>query len=148
MHAARRSTRRAPAADQLAFSFDRDEAAANDALSAPALAAVSCEPVGQADCAELRPIKTRKARARHVTPLRPRPLIHAGDAERALTVDEAAQLLSVSVKTLKAWRRLGKGPVFVKLGRSVRYTMRPLDQFTNERTVRNSAEGRLLDAHR
>jgi len=68
--------------------------------------------------------------------------------DRRLTVDEAAQVLCVSVKTLEAWRRLGKGPMFVKLGRSVRYTMRALDEFTRERTVRNSAEGRLLDARR
>jgi Helix-turn-helix domain len=71
-----------------------------------------------------------------------------GQEDRRLTVEEAAQVLCVSVKTLEAWRRLGKGPVFVKLGRSVRYTMRALDQFTLERTVRNSAEGRMLDARR
>ncbi len=57
-------------------------------------------------------------------------------------------MLCVSVKTLEAWRRLGKGPMFVKLGRSVRYTMRALDQFTRERTVRNSAEGGALDGRR
>lgn len=62
-----------------------------------------------------------------------------------LTVEETAHLLCLSVKTLETWRRLGKGPVFVKLGRSVRYTMRALDEFTLERTVRNSAEGRRLD---
>lgn len=71
-----------------------------------------------------------------------------GQEDRRLTVEEAAQVLCVSVKTLEAWRRLGKGPMFVKLGRSVRYTMGDLDQFTRERTVRNSAEGRLLDAQR
>lgn len=71
-----------------------------------------------------------------------------GYEDRRLTVEEAAQVLCVSVKTLEAWRRLGKGPMFVKLGRAVRYTMRDLDQFTRERTVRNSAEGRLLDARR
>lgn len=71
-----------------------------------------------------------------------------GHEDRRLTVEEAAQVLCVSVKTLEAWRRLGKGPMFVKLGRAVRYTMRDLDQFTLARTVRNSAEGRLLDAHR
>jgi predicted DNA-binding transcriptional regulator AlpA len=71
-----------------------------------------------------------------------------GHEDRRLTVEEAAHVLCVSVKTLEAWRRLGKGPMFVKLGRAVRYTMRDLDQFTRERTVRNSAEGRLLDARR
>lgn len=71
-----------------------------------------------------------------------------GREDRRLTVEEAAQVLCVSVKTLEAWRRLGKGPMFVKLGRAVRYTMRDLDQFTLARTVRNSAEGRLLDVRR
>jgi|GEM_PF-714227 len=71
-----------------------------------------------------------------------------GHEDRRLTVEEAAQVLCVSVKTLEAWRRLGKGPMFAKLGRAVRYTMRDLDQFTRARTVRNSAEGRLLDARR
>jgi hypothetical protein len=75
-----------------------------------------------------------------------KPLV--GQEDRRLTVDEAAQVLCMSAKTLEAWRRLGKGPVFVKLGRSVRYTMRALDQFTRERTVRNSAEGRALDGPR
>ncbi|MGE0530766.1 MAG: helix-turn-helix transcriptional regulator [Hyphomonadaceae bacterium] len=71
-----------------------------------------------------------------------------GYEDRRLTVDEAAQVLCVSVKTLEAWRRLGKGPMFVKLGRAVRYTMRDLNQFTLARTVRNAAEGRLLDGRR
>ena len=65
-----------------------------------------------------------------------------------LTVEETAELLSVSVKTLEAWRRVGKGPEFVQLGRAVRYTMRALDAFTRARTVRNSAEGRMLDVQR
>ncbi len=85
--------------------------------------------------------KPEKKVGRQVTPV-------IGQEDRRLTVEEAAQVLCVSVKTLEAWRRLGKGPVFVKLGRSVRYTMRALDQFTLERTVRNSAEGRMLDARR
>jgi len=99
----------------------------------------------------------RPARA-HAAPVRERPKLAkklvremapiVGQEDRRLTVDEAAQVLCVSVKTLEAWRRLGKGPAFVKLGRAVRYTMRALDQFTCERTVRNSAEGRLLDARR
>lgn len=82
---------------------------------------------------------------------RPRPAqaaVAVFDEPRQLTVDDAASLLSVSVKTLEAWRRLGKGPAFVKLGRSVRYTMRAIDQFTSDRTVRNSAEGRMLDARK
>jgi hypothetical protein len=77
----------------------------------------------------------------------PRSHVTSRDACR-LTVEQAAELLCVSVKTLEAWRRLGKGPLFVKLGRAVRYEMQALDQFTRSRTVRNSAEGRMLDARR
>lgn len=90
----------------------------------------------------------RKPVTRAKTPVRKMDVQPVALEDRRLTVEEAADVLSVSVKTLEAWRRLGKGPVFVKLGRSVRYTMRALDAFTCDRTVRNSAEGRLLDARR
>jgi excisionase family DNA binding protein len=38
-----------------------------------------------------------------------------------LTPKEAAALLRISHKTLQDWRLDGKGPVFHKLGRVVRY---------------------------
>jgi excisionase family DNA binding protein len=38
-----------------------------------------------------------------------------------LTEKRAARLLSISHRTLQAWRRTGVGPAFVKMGRSVRY---------------------------
>jgi type IV secretory pathway VirB10-like protein len=65
---------------------------------------------------------------------------------RRFTPEEAAEMLAVSMKTLEAWRRLGKGPRFVKLGRAVRYALEDLEDFSNARTVSNSAEGRMLDA--
>ena len=40
---------------------------------------------------------------------------------RSLTEREVAELLGVSVATLRAWRHRGKGPRFPRLGRSVRY---------------------------
>jgi len=92
-----------------------------------------------------RPLRARAPRRARAT-TRAAQIVPAED--RRLTVEEAADLLSVSVKTLEAWRRLGRGPEFVKLGRAVRYTMRALDAFTRARTVRNSAEGRMLDASR
>lgn len=136
MKLARKSARHA-SADQLSFLF---------AEAAPVVRPIPDEPQRR-DRLE-PPAASRKARpkpekkvVRQVTPV-------IGQEDRRLTVEEAAQVLCVSVKTLEAWRRLGRGPVFVKLGRSVRYTMRALDQFTLERTVRNSAEGRMLDARR
>lgn len=91
------------------------------------------------------PTPTRAPRSKRAAK---RTLQVVASEDRRLTVEETAELLSVSVKTLEAWRRLGKGPEFVKLGRSVRYTISALDAFTRERTVRNSAEGRMLDAQR
>jgi len=41
-------------------------------------------------------------------------------APRALTEREVAELLGLSVATLRAWRHRGKGPRFLRLGRSVR----------------------------
>jgi hypothetical protein len=32
-----------------------------------------------------------------------------------------ADYLNISPRTLQSWRRIGKGPSFVKLGRTVRY---------------------------
>ena len=124
-------------ANQLAFRFTE---------AAPSARPVPEEPQR---CVRLRPPaaiqnKRSKPEKKVVRPVAP----VIGQEDRRLTVEEAAQVLCVSVKTLEAWRRLGKGPMFVKLGRSVRYTMRALDQFTLERTVRNSAEGRMLDARR
>lgn len=125
-------------ADQLSFSF------ANAPLLAPAeTIAMSAPDLTIAEIVQPRPPRMRRPK---LEPRRPAQVVPAED--RRLTVEETAEVLSVSAKTLEAWRRLGKGPAFVKLGRSVRYTMRALDAFTRERTVRNSAEGRMLDAQR
>ena len=47
------------------------------------------------------------------------------DPEALLTEGEAAARLRVSLDTVRRWRHLGTGPIFRKLGRSVRY--RPAD---------------------
>ena len=39
------------------------------------------------------------------------------DTTRALTEREVADLLGLSVATLRAWRHRGKGPRFLRLGR-------------------------------
>jgi predicted DNA-binding transcriptional regulator AlpA len=43
------------------------------------------------------------------------------DTTRALTEREVADMLGLSVATLRAWRHRGWGPRFLRLGRSVRY---------------------------
>ncbi len=56
-----------------------------------------------------------------------------------LTEDEAADLLSVAVATLEAWRRNGGGPPFVELGDAadavVRYPVAQLRQFLEDQVV-------------
>lgn len=70
--------------------------------------------------------------------MNPRPTTERGqmsDATRALTEREVAELLGLSVATLRAWRHRGKGPRFLRLGRSVRYLPSDLDGFVRASAV-------------
>lgn len=50
-----------------------------------------------------------------------------GDSQVAfLTEKQTARMLSISHRTLQAWRRAGFGPSFIKFGRAVRYRRRDL----------------------
>jgi len=57
-----------------------------------------------------------------------------------LTEQEAARRLTVSVKTLQAWRVRGGGPRFVKVGRLVRYTEPSIEEFIRLHTISSTAE--------
>lgn len=48
-----------------------------------------------------------------------------------LRTTQAAEFLGVRKSTLEAWRVRGGGPVFLKLGKAVRYRREDLDQFIN-----------------
>ena len=54
---------------------------------------------------------------------------------RALTEREVAELLGLSVATLRAWWHRGKGPRFLRLGRSVRYLPSDVDEFVRASAV-------------
>lgn len=54
---------------------------------------------------------------------------------RALTEREVAELLGLSVATLRAWRHRGRGPRFLRLGRSVRYLPSDLADFVRASAV-------------
>jgi predicted DNA-binding transcriptional regulator AlpA len=69
---------------------------------------------------------------------------------RLVTVNEAADFLRTSPKTLEGWRTRGGGPKFVRLGtRAVRYRPADLNEFI-ERGLRTSTasepSGQSLDA--
>jgi excisionase family DNA binding protein len=53
----------------------------------------------------------------------------------ALTEREVADRLGLSVATLRAWRHRGKGPRFLRLGRSVRYLPADVDDFVRASAV-------------
>ena len=61
------------------------------------------------------------------------------DTTRALTEREVAELLGLSVATLRAWRHRGKGPRFLRLGRSVRYLSADLADFVRASAVDTKA---------
>jgi hypothetical protein len=53
----------------------------------------------------------------------------------ALTERLVAEQLGLSVATLRAWRHRGKGPRFLRLGRSVRYLPLDVDEFVRASAV-------------
>lgn len=52
---------------------------------------------------------------------------------------EAAQRLGVSVKTLQSWRLHCRGPVYAKIGKSVRYRLEDLDAFVQSKLIQPQA---------
>ena len=61
------------------------------------------------------------------------------DTTRALTEREVGELLGLSVATLRAWRHRGKGPRFLRLGRSVRYLPADVADFVRASAVDTKA---------
>jgi predicted DNA-binding transcriptional regulator AlpA len=57
-----------------------------------------------------------------------------------LTQREAATLLQLSERTLERFRVSGTGPKFVRLGRSVRYSLSEIEAFIASRTVGSTSE--------
>jgi excisionase family DNA binding protein len=53
----------------------------------------------------------------------------------ALTERQVAEQLGLSVATLRAWRHRGRGPRFLRLGRSVRYLPPDVDEFVRASAV-------------
>ncbi len=53
-----------------------------------------------------------------------------------MTPDEAAAYVKVPVATLKAWRRRGTGPTYIRLNNAhVRYRLRDLDEWIDAQAV-------------
>ncbi|MBI4606434.1 MAG: helix-turn-helix domain-containing protein [Planctomycetes bacterium] len=65
----------------------------------------------------------------------------AGDGDRLLRELEVADLINMSVRTVRDWRLTGAGPPFVRVsGRCVRYRRADLDSWIAARVVRSTSE--------
>ena len=57
-----------------------------------------------------------------------------------LTPEEAAEFIGSTPGTLSTWRCLGKGPVYVKSGRSVRYLRSDLEAYQQQNRIDPAAK--------
>lgn len=51
----------------------------------------------------------------------------------------AAEILSTTPGSLAQWRYEGRGPAYVKIGKSIRYPVHELEKFLADNTVRPEA---------
>lgn len=56
-----------------------------------------------------------------------------------LTEAQAAKSLSVSLPTLRRWRRAGAGPVFYRIGGRIKYQIKDIEQWLDRRRVDKDA---------
>jgi excisionase family DNA binding protein len=54
--------------------------------------------------------------------------------------EQAAKYLDLKPETLEAWRCRGGGPLFVKLGKAVRYRQQDLDAFLSARVRASTSD--------
>ena len=57
-----------------------------------------------------------------------------------MTVQQASEYLGLAVSTLNKWRCLGGGPVFIKMGRAVRYRTEDLERYICGNTTSSTSE--------
>lgn len=74
----------------------------------------------------------------------PSSVLEASELDALLTANEAADLLCVKAQTLAKWRMGvgGYGPVFIKVGRSIRYRRKAILAFIETNTFNNTVEAR------
>ncbi|GEP12529.1 helix-turn-helix domain-containing protein [Methylobacterium gnaphalii] len=64
------------------------------------------------------------------------------DTEPLLTESEAADLLSISIRTLQGWRYAGTAPRHSKLGRIIRYRRADLASYVETRAPAAQGDAR------
>jgi len=56
-----------------------------------------------------------------------------------MNVQQAANYLGLAVSTLNKWRCYGDGPLFIKMGRSVRYRVKDLNDYVEGRRAESTS---------
>lgn len=64
------------------------------------------------------------------------------DPDALLTEAQAADFLSISMRTLQAWRVRGGGPAFIRAGRAIRYRRRDLLDWIDANTATSTSAAR------
>ncbi|MBX9453225.1 MAG: helix-turn-helix domain-containing protein [Mesorhizobium sp.] len=63
-----------------------------------------------------------------------------------LTPSQVAELLAVSAKTLTGWRGQGRGPAFIRMGRTIRYRRGDIEGFIDRSGVGSHTDERRHSA--
>src|SRR5450432_1534673 len=66
---------------------------------------------------------------RHVQSVMLRDGLRVDEVKLSYTEKEVANLLGIRIRTLQQWRMLGRGPLYRKLGRAVRYPVSDLERW-------------------
>jgi len=62
-----------------------------------------------------------------------------GNTISVMNVQQAASYLGLAVSTLNKWRCYGDGPLFIKMGRSVRYRIKDLNDYVEGRRAASTS---------
>lgn len=62
------------------------------------------------------------------------------DPDFLMNENQAAELLGLSVRTLQNWRLRGDGPVYVKIGKAVRYKRRDVSEWLKANTIASTSQ--------
>lgn len=72
---------------------------------------------------------------------RPAAEIHAMPPDALLTEQEAADYICHTIRALQAWRYRSQGPLYIALGRSIRYRKRDLDTWIDAHAAVGGGRG-------
>ncbi len=59
--------------------------------------------------------------------------------KNSLNEKQAAKILCVAVQTLRNWRHQRRGPIYLKLGRSVRYKYEDMENYIEKKRINPEA---------